>query len=494
MAPLTTTDLADLVGKITALAPATGDAERIDRIRHFEQLKAAVSAAQMSVAVELAESRHAASANTASRASDGRARDRRAEIERGVAAEVALARRVSPAQARRWLGLARILQSELPATFAKLATGRTSEWRAMLVARETIFLSREHRGVVDADLAERLEQLGDRKIEAEARRAAQRLDPAGAAERARNAARDRRVSLRPAPDTMCWLSALLPVAQGVAAYAALKRHADTVIGTGEQRVNADGSRRGHGQVMADTLVERITGQANADDVPVEINLVMTDTTLFQSSGCSDAPAEPGIVLGYGPVPAPTARELALGRRELGGRELDSRQPGSRQPDDPQRVGRRATRWIRRLYVTPDRSQLIDIDTRRREFTPAQRQFVRLRDHDTCRTPWCNAPVRHLDHVNTWADTGRTSVRAAQGYCEACNYVKQAPGWRTSIAADGVTITTVTPAGHSYPSPMPAPPGAPPPRSRSSESTPKAQRHPPDSPVEARLRQLLRPAA
>jgi hypothetical protein len=32
-----------------------------------------------------------------------------------------------------------ILTSELPATFAAVLSGRTSEWRAEIVARETIF-------------------------------------------------------------------------------------------------------------------------------------------------------------------------------------------------------------------------------------------------------------------------------------------------------------------------------------------------------------------
>lgn len=39
-----------------------------------------------------------------------------------------------------------------------------------LVARETIWLSREQRAVVDAELAPRLGRLGDRKVEAEAKR------------------------------------------------------------------------------------------------------------------------------------------------------------------------------------------------------------------------------------------------------------------------------------------------------------------------------------
>jgi hypothetical protein len=51
------------------------------------------------------------------------------------------------------------------------------------------------------------------------------LDPASVAERRRRAEADRHTSLRPAPDTMTWLSALLSVKHGVAVHATLDREA-----------------------------------------------------------------------------------------------------------------------------------------------------------------------------------------------------------------------------------------------------------------------------
>ena len=68
-------------------------------------------------------------------------------------------------------------------------------------------------------------------------------------DRAAKATEDRTVTIRPAPDTMTYVTALLPVAQGVGVYAALKRAADTTF-----------DDRSRGQVMADTLVERVTGR------------------------------------------------------------------------------------------------------------------------------------------------------------------------------------------------------------------------------------------
>ncbi len=129
------------------------------------------------------------------------------------------------------------------------------------------------------------------------------------------AANERRVSIRPAPDTMTYLTALLPVAQGVAAYAALQRCADSRRGAGDPR--------GRGQIMADELVARIANvPATTPAVPpsdteiaaghatalprgtgVEIGLVMTDGALF---GTAD---EPPTLTGYGPIPAEVARQL-----------------------------------------------------------------------------------------------------------------------------------------------------------------------------------------
>ena len=49
--------------------------------------------------------------------------------------------------------------------------------------------------------------------------------------------------------------------------------------------------------MADTLVERVTGQAVASEVSVEVQVVMTDRTLLAEHG------EPAYLHGYGVVPA-----------------------------------------------------------------------------------------------------------------------------------------------------------------------------------------------
>ena len=250
---------------------------RIDRIRLLEELRGAVAAAQ---------ARESAAFAASQRASQRAAGVPAGRVGRGIAAQLGLARRVSPFQAARYLGWAAVLTSELPHTFAALQAGSVGEWPAMVLARETAWLSRDHRAQVDAELAPRLEHWGARRVEGEAKKLAYHLDPHGYLDRLRAAEGERRVGLRPAPDTMTRLTGLLPVTQGVAAYAALTREAD--------RLTATGDPRSRGQIMADTLVQRLTGQTTATDVPVEVNLIITDDTLLAHG------PEPAHLLGDDP--------------------------------------------------------------------------------------------------------------------------------------------------------------------------------------------------
>jgi len=61
--------------------------------------------------------------------------------------------------------------------------------------------------------------------------------------------------------------------------------------------------RSRGQVMADTLVERVTGRPAETSEPVAVNLVISDETLL---GGDNSPA---VIEGYGPIPASVARSL-----------------------------------------------------------------------------------------------------------------------------------------------------------------------------------------
>jgi hypothetical protein len=220
---------------------------------------------------------------------------------------------------------------------------------------------------------------------------------------------------------MAWLSALLPVPQAVACVAALNQGADSLIATGEARTRD--------QVKADLLVERLTGQTSAGEVPVEVQLLMPADVLLDPDGVDGH--EPVHVAGYGPVPAGWARDFLTRSQQ-------------------QRT------WLRRLFTRPGTGELIGMESQRRLFTKAQREFITARDQ-YCRTPWCGAPIRHIDHVVPAEDGGPTSVDNGQGLCAACNYAKQALDW-TARPGPGADVVTTTPTGHDYRSSPPRPPG------------------------------------
>lgn len=420
-APVDVRTVQEWTNSLRSISRDLSDPERVDMLRALEELTCAAAGAQAVVTVDFDASQRTAKAAEGVPA-------RRQGV--GVAAQVALARRESPHRGRMHLGLAKVLNSEMPHTLDALRGGRVTEYRATLLVQETVCLSAEGRATVDRAIAgdpEALAAYADRELVADIRRLAYQLEPGSVVDRRSKAEKDRRVTLRPAPDVMSQLSALLPVAQGVAVFAALSKEAD--------RLRSLGDERSRGQLMADLLVARTTLAQPATPggppvVPTAINLVVSDKTLL---GGGDEPAH---LDGFGQIPADLARQLVH-------KSLDA--------------GLKV--WLRRLYSSAE-GRLVAMDSRARLFPKLLARFLIFRD-GICRTPWCGAPIRHLDHAREHDQGGETSAHNGQGLCEACNHSKQAPNWRAGPAPGrsptDQAITTITPTGHIYVSRPPAAP-------------------------------------
>lgn len=382
--------------EVTQVLTDGSESGLVGLLRELEELKASCAAAQAEAAVAFD------AAVRARRATEGVPAARRG---RGVAEEVALARRESPHRGARLLGLAHTLVEQMPHTLGALRSGTISEFRAGVVVTETACLASDDRVAADGELCadrSRIESWGTARLAGEARRVAYRLDPEAYVARAGHAREERHVSLRPAPDTMTWLSALLPVEHGVAVRATLARVADAAVSAGDGR--------SRGQVMADALVQSVTsldlGAPVPAAVPVRVNLTVSDETLLGGG------IEPGWLDGYGPLPAQLARDLVTGAEGQARAEL------------------------RRLYVTPETGVLVAMESRSRLFPSGLAQLIAVRDQ-VCRTPWCGAPVRQVDHVVGWDAGGATSVENGQGLCVRCNLAKQAGGWvSTPVVSTG----------------------------------------------------------
>ena len=382
-------------GLLAAVRPVgdevVADRGRVDLIAELERLKSAACAVQAELAVDLV---------APVRSRDARQGVRPERRGRGVAAQVALARQESPHRGGVLLGLAKDLVTDLGCTHAALREGRINEYRAQVIATESGPLGREDRaGVdeavcgVDADGHSPVDTMGTAQLTGEIRRRVQALDPAAVVRRNAKAEKARRVTIRPTPDTMVYLNGLLPVAQGVAAYAALTTAAASLISQGDERSKA--------QIMADLMVERLTGQTTADDVAVTIDVVISDEALL---GAGHEPAVLPDAPGAPTIPAQVARNLAA-----------------------HTLSSPTTSWIRSLYADPT-GRLVAMSTRQRFTTHGLAELLKLRDQGICRTPWCDAPIRHTDHITPAAVGGQTTESNTQGLCQACNHAKQADGW------------------------------------------------------------------
>ncbi len=203
--------------------------------------------------------------------------------------------RCPPASASRRLADARVLVTEMPATLHALAAGRVSERGVRAAITETRCLTREDRGRVDAELGPVVETMsvpGDH--------------PGGAAagDRTRPGRRGTSgstcpggpVRVHPTPARHDGQDHRSPAGRtGRGLLRLTTAAAETAKATGDERTKD--------QIKADTLVERITGQATAAAIPVEVQLVMTSDALL---GRSEEPAQ---LPGHGPLPAFLARRI-----------------------------------------------------------------------------------------------------------------------------------------------------------------------------------------
>jgi hypothetical protein len=90
---------------------------------------------------------------------------------------------------------------------------------------------------------------------------------------------------------------------------------------------------------------------------------------------------------------------------------------------------------------------------RRYFDGWLAKLIRLRDQ-TCRDPYCDAAIRHIDHITRHADGGATTYINGRGACARGNQVREMPGWRIKLIDCGFhsgphKIIITTPTGHHY---------------------------------------------
>ncbi|TWS22978.1 DUF222 domain-containing protein [Tsukamurella sputi] len=342
--------------------------------------------------------------------------------QQGVAAEVGLALHLSPNTAARFVARAVELERHMPHTRARLYAGDISPEAIPTLVAGLSHLDPGQRRTADEQLCSDpavLAGLGLKQVAGRVEQVAYRLDAQATVDRNAKAEKDRTVTLRPLPEGMARVSLLLPMAQAVGAYAALRAHADAVAGH-------DQEMRSRGQLMADTAFARLTGREAAAGQPVTVNLTISATVLL-----GDRPGT-GHLDGGGTMPAEIARNM-IGKATAAG-----------------------VAWVKRLFIAPETGAVVAMDSRQRCFPDGLAEMIRARDR-YCRTPYCDAPIAHTDHVVPHATGGPTEFDNGQGLCAACNYAKEAVGWHSTVTPDPSgrhTVETRTPTGHVHRSTAP----------------------------------------
>ncbi|MGO2825793.1 MAG: DUF222 domain-containing protein, partial [Brachybacterium alimentarium] len=389
-------------------SPAPGSSSQYsDVLRRLHEQRAAMDALEMRCIVALAdafreEDRATADADAAQEPDAVEAleeTERRAE--RAAIRDVSMRTRRSPALAGRTLSSARRLVESMPVMLRAVAKGQLSEGAARSTAASVAALTPARREQVDALLGDRLAPLdgcGTEQWRGEVAAAIAESDPEGEARRHAHARQGRSVSVRRGEHGMAVVSARLPAMDAMKIRKRLSLEAE--------RLRASGDRRGHQQIQADSFVASLLGlEDGIDRTDLDLGVIITDRALL-NPGCGDL----AQIEGYGPITAEAVRaEVEDGLRALthGAEESLGTDTAA------------AKLALRRLYTHPTTGELVAVESIGRVFPKALARFIRWRDM-TCRGPFCNAPIRHADHIKPHAAGGHTCLDNGQGLCAFCN--------------------------------------------------------------------------
>jgi len=350
-------------------------AQLAERVAQLEEEKNAVAARQADAILALGQAIAAEQIDVGV--------DDPAQVQRIVADQVGRACRVSAHEGGKRVRIARDLHTGHTLIRELFAAGMLSEQKIAVITDAGTHLDPDERAQVDERLTQKhIDALGVRRIHDLARKIAAEVAPEKFAARTHRARSGRRVTVRRSSEPgMADLTAHLPAEQAVACYAALRKAVNDVWATPEP------VRRGQGQIMADTLVERLTGHTTAEDIDIDVQIMVPVEALLDPD--SPLPAE---IPGHGPVPVDL---LATG------------------------AGRKT--W--RRLITRD-GIIIGGDSAQRAFTGALANLITIRDGGRCTAPYCDALIGHLDHIIRWRHGGRTEFANGRGLCVFHNHLRE----------------------------------------------------------------------
>ncbi len=403
---------------LDALEPAgVGEQELVEAIAGFERLASWAMSAQARFVAELTDRR-------------GSGSNALTEAGAEIGARLGTTTKAGEAKVHFASGLCLF-----PKVADALTTGTIDTKKAgILSSREPGMSIEDHRKAVD-ELLDQAGELSGTALKARLRKAALTIDPDAGAKRRVAEHADRRVVFDPAPDAMAWISAYVRAEDAARVRTILDAVAKAAKG------NKDIDPRSLDQVRADAFVDvftalaakgvDLTGQplpTRTGTAGVSVQVTVGAGTLL---GVDD---EPGMLGGYGPIPADLARQIA--------------QDGT---------------W-RALFTDAD-GQFRALGTKKYRPGADLTRTIVARDV-TCTFPGCRQPAVccDLDHIVAYdpacaARIAQTTEVNLHPLCRRHHNLKTNKKWGARRAADGSIVWTA-PTGHTYrrrPEPIPGTP-------------------------------------
>ncbi|MCP3803763.1 HNH endonuclease [Allokutzneria sp. A3M-2-11 16] len=336
---------------------------------------------------------------------------------RYVQNEIAAALHISRRGADRLLSQSSEL-TERPAVLKALAQGLIDESKALLIVDQVRLLKEPQASVAEADLLEYAPTRTYTSVRRHAQTLIHKLDPKAAEARHEEKRKARMVEKVNLDDGMCQLNLMMTAFQGSLAYARIDQIA--------RALPKDG--RTLDQKRADVTLDLLLGKET--DAPAGQVLVYLTMPITSLMGMNDDPA---VLAGYGPIPAPIAREVAAGGI-----------------------------W-KRILTDPVTGMAEEVSNVYRP-TAKQRELIHAR-YPRCTAIGCQQPAHRcdLDHCCPF-DGANTTIKNLRPKCRHHHRMKHESNWACKNLPDGRHVWN-TPAGRVYetepepiaePAPIPEP--------------------------------------
>ena len=373
---------------------------------------------------------------------DASTREREVPL-RAMAAELAVAKRVSDRTMQTRLFDAHRTVTQFPAAWESWHAGRVSRAHVKVIVDTGAELADAGaRESYERDVLGYAETTSAARVRSYAEQVAENLNPLSMQERHDDAVLDRRIWVEDLRDGMSMLGTIGPSVEVHGVYDRLTRQGKTIKAADRaarrNTTEAGGADVGTGGVEAGPGVwfdERTLDQIRTD--------LLLDMLLTASPSVDPTGVEGGLGAIRGhvqvTVPATTLAGTTLGGAQLNGKcAVD--------PETAKILAGNAPGFDR-VFLDPITGTVLAVD--RRFATPAQKRYLVARDI-RCRFPGCRRPATEcdIDHREDWALGGKTDVENMGAFCESHHALKQAAGW-TVVQMPGGRLHFTAPSGLEY---------------------------------------------